>query len=212
MDGSGEINFDHVSFTFDNRKIIESFSTTIPAGAHVALMGESGAGKSTLINSIVGLTLPSSGEIKVAGFSVDAAHIYQIRSFTAWLPQDVNFPYETAMEALLAPYSLRVNKNLRFDREVCLSLFEKIGLDAAVIDKEIKNISGGERQRLMLVSALMLNKKILLLDEPTSALDGTTRDLFASFLKSLAGTTILAITHDEHFASSFDRTITLKKI
>lgn len=209
---SCEICFNKISFTYDNRRVVEGFSMRIGPGEHVCIMGESGAGKSTLLNSIVGLVTPSQGEIKVAGLPVNAANIQAIRSGTAWLPQDMDFPYKTAMEALLAPYGLKANKNLHFNKADCLSLFGKIGLDASVIDKDLKNISGGERQRLMLVSALLLQKKILLMDEPTSALDGVTRDKFASFLKTLSDTTILAITHDEQFAASFDRTIKLNKI
>lgn len=212
MMDSCEICFDKVSFTYDGRKVVEDFTLGIGAGEHVCIMGESGAGKSTLLNSVVGLVTPSGGEIKVSGLPVNVANIQIIRSGTAWLPQDLDFPYQTAMEALLAPYGLKANRNLHFNRENCLSLFGKIGLDASVIDKELKSISGGERQRLMLVSALLLRKKILLMDEPTSALDGVTRDKFASFLKTLTDTTILAITHDEQFAATFDRTLTLNKI
>ena len=75
----------------------------------------------------------------------------------------------------------------------------------------MREISGGERQRLMICLAVLLNKKILLLDEPTSAVDSITREKMIDFLRSL-DVTLLAVTHDDVFASSCDRIIRINKI
>lgn len=212
MKAIAEIIFDNVSFYFNNKSIISDFSNAIYKGEHICLMGESGAGKTTLLNSIVGLTIPSIGEIKVGSCVVNSTNVYQIRSLTAWLPQELNLPYETVKQTLEAPYMLKVNKHLVLDKDKLFKLFAEVGLNIDIFDQDLRNISGGERQRLMLVSALMLGKKILLFDEPTSALDSINREKLTSFLKTLSDTTILAITHDEQFAKSFDRIITLRKI
>lgn len=205
------VKFSDVSFTFDHKRIINGFSDVISSGERVCFMGESGAGKSTLLSSLVGLTFPESGEIKVADLTVNAANIRQIRTLVAWLPQDVHLPYQTVLEMLQAPYGFAVNKHLQFEKEKCVALLHEIGLDGSILEKNLTAISGGEKQRLALVSALMLDRKILLLDEPTSALDNLNRNKLINLLNGLIDTTILAITHDEEFARSMNRVITLKK-
>lgn len=209
MDNS--IEFKDVSFAFDGKEIISHFSEVIAAGEHVCIMGESGAGKSTLLNSVVGLTFPSKGEVRVGGERVDATSIQKVRNSVAWLPQNIQLPYDTVREMLEAPFALAVNKHLTFDRVRCLQLFEDVGLDPALYEKELASTSGGERQRISLVSTLMLGRKVLLMDEPTSALDVVNRDKLILLLKGLSDTTILAVTHDGEFGREMDRVITLKK-
>ncbi|MEG1903712.1 MAG: ATP-binding cassette domain-containing protein, partial [Bacteroidales bacterium] len=77
--------------------------------------------------------------------------------------------------------------------------------------RRMQDISGGERQRLMIAIALLLNKKILLLDEPTSAIDPQTREKMTEFLQSL-DVTMLSVTHDLQFASSCHRIINISKL
>jgi putative ABC transport system ATP-binding protein len=205
------ITFSNVNFTFGERCVVKDFTESIATGEHVSFMGESGAGKSTLLNSIIGLTYPTSGEVKVTGLAVNAANIRKIRRLVAWLPQDANLPYQTVIEMLKAPYEFAVNSHLQFNEDAYSALLEKIGLDSEIMDKDLTTVSGGEKQRLMIVSAMMLNRKILLLDEPTSALDSLNRDKLTSLIESLSDTTILAITHDAEFAKTTDRIITLEK-
>lgn len=205
------IVFTNVSFAFGGKQIITDLSEAIAPGEHVGIMGESGSGKSTLLNSVVGLTFPASGAIEVAGLTVNATNIRKIRSRVAWLPQGANPPYDTVREVLMAPYSFAVNKHLRFDSAWCEALFRQVGMHPSLMDKELSTLSGGEKQRVLLISALMLGRKILLLDEPTSALDPANRDRLVDLLSGLSDTTILTITHDEILAKSMDRVITLKK-
>lgn len=206
------ISFRKVSFVFDGRIVVNSFDQEINGGEHVAFVGESGAGKSTKLNSIVGLTVPTSGTVSVAGLQVNPANIHAIRAKTAWIPQELNLPFDSVEELLKHPYELKVNKHLKFERDKATLLMEKVGLDESVYTKRLDLVSGGEKQRLVLVSALLLNKRILLLDEPTSALDHASRDKLIGFLKSLVGTTIVAITHDSGFSVKMDRVVNLVKL
>lgn len=206
------ISVENVSFVFGEKTIIKNLSIQIKNGEHICLMGESGAGKTTLLNSIVGLTSPANGKIKVFDLELNHLNIKQIRSFVAWLPQEINLPYDFAFEVIENAFKLKVNRNLVFSKDKLFELFANVGLEKGIYEQPMQKLSGGERQRFMLVAALLLEKKILLLDEPTSALDGNTRDKLINFLKTLTSTTILAISHDEQFAKSFDRTIILNKL
>ncbi|MEG0949081.1 MAG: ATP-binding cassette domain-containing protein [Bacteroidales bacterium] len=205
------IRFQKVSFSFDGKKIIEDFTETISSGEHVCLMGESGAGKSTLLNSLMGLTTPCEGEILIDDIPVDSHHIQQVRSKIAWVPQEIHLPYEFVMETVMAPFELKVNQGIRLNEVKMYSLFEELGLEKSLYKRRMQDISGGERQRLMIAIALLLNKKILLLDEPTSAIDPQTREKMTEFLQSL-DVTMLSVTHDLQFASSCHRIINISKL
>lgn len=205
------IEFKKVSFRFDDRIIIDSFNDSFREGEHIALMGESGAGKSTLMNSLMGLTLPFEGEIVVDNLVLSVQNIQQIRSKIAWVPQEVHLPYDFVREALEEPFKLKVNQHKHFDKGLMQEYFSQLGLDHALFDARMQDISGGERQRIMLISALLLRKKILLLDEPTSAIDPRTRERLISFFSDLK-LTLFAVTHDADFARTCHRTIHLDKI
>lgn len=205
------IHFQKVSFSFDGKKIIEDFTDVISSGEHVCLMGESGAGKSTLLNSLMGLTEPSEGRIFVDELPVNAQHIQQVRSKIAWVPQEIHLPYEFVYETVDAPFQLKVNQALHFDLQLMYRLFDRLGLEKSLYKRRMQEISGGERQRLMIAIALLLDKKILLLDEPTSAIDPQTREKMIAFLKSL-DITLLAVTHDLQFAASCHRIINISKL
>lgn len=205
------ITFEEVSFEFDGKKVVSGFSEEINPGEHVALMGESGSGKSTLMKALMGLNRLSAGTIRVNGISLDAHSIQKIRNLIAWVPQEVQLPYEYVREAMEMPFSFRVNHQKRFDEQKMFSLFDRLGLEKGVYDRRMQEISGGERQRLMLVLAVLLDKKILLLDEPTSAVDPQTREKMIAFLKELP-VTLLAVTHDSKFAEACSRTLFIQKL
>lgn len=209
-DIKGEISFCDVSFSFGEKTIIKHFSDHVCGGEHVGIMGPSGAGKSTLLNSIIGLSVPTAGDVKVSGLAVTPENIQMIREHISWVPQNVELPYQTVDEMLRAPYELAVNKGKRFDRRTCIQYLERLGLDEFILEKSLTALSGGEKQRLLIISALMLGRQILLLDEPTSALDPNNSERLNVLLRALSETTILSVTHDEKFAASMDRIINLK--
>ena len=88
----------------------------------------------------------------------------------------------------------------------------RLRLDETLYNKRLAEVSGGERQRMMLSMAGLLDKKVLLVDEPTSALDVDSALLVAGYLQSLAkrGAAIIAVSHDRAFAGQCDKTLMLK--
>ena len=205
------IEFDNVSFAYCEKILIQEFNQKVVQGEHIAIIGESGAGKSTLLCSLMGLVTPRSGEIRVDGRTLDHNSIHSIRGCIAWVPQEIQLPYETVREALLSPYSLKVNHRKKFDEQKMYDYFDRISLCRSVFSKKMTELSGGERQRVMIVSAILLEKKILLLDEPTSALDPETKKKVNHFLRSL-DVTMLAVTHDVELVEICDRKIVLNKL
>lgn len=209
---SNAIEIKEVTFEFSGKRVIDRLTAEVKVGEHVALVGESGAGKSTLLNSLVGLVRPVSGSLCVLGKEVIPENIREIRKRVGWLPQEVQLPYATVLEMLETPYHFKMNKDRKFDRKLYEQALVRMGLPSSIMDKALHKTSGGERQRLLIVSALLQGREILLMDEPTSALDHENRDRFIEYLRELKGTTILAITHDPDFAESMDRKIVMKRL
>ncbi|MBR8702543.1 ABC transporter ATP-binding protein [Porphyromonas levii] len=206
------IEFSNATFRFGDKLVIDRFTDLIETGEHVAITGESGAGKSTLLNSIVGLAIPREGSIVVDGLAVVPEHIRKIRTLVGWLPQEVQLPYDTVLEMLQAPYKYKANRQQKFDRQRYEEAVERLGLPTTILGKPMQKISGGERQRMLIISALLQGRKILLMDEPTSALDHTNTQRFIEYLSQLHDTTIVTVTHDTQLAESMHRQITLNKL
>lgn len=203
------IQFKDVTFTYGETKLFDHFNYEIKSGEHVCIAGKSGAGKSTLLNMILGFVAPDSGAIKVNEQDVTPENLQHIRSQILFLPQDINLPFQTVRELLQFPYTLKVNRKSRFDEKLTFQLFEQLGLNPALLEHSMSQISGGQKQRIALISGLLTGKKLLLLDEPTAALDPESTTLMGQYLQGLTDTTIFAISHDERFASFFDRTLIL---
>ncbi|MFR9649357.1 MAG: ATP-binding cassette domain-containing protein [Rikenellaceae bacterium] len=201
--------FKDVTICFDESVVVEKFNCSVRLGERVAIMGSSGCGKSSLLAAAVGLTPLCGGGVEVCGVEVKGGGVERVRRQVAWLPQLLELPYESVQELFSSHFNLKVNTHLRFDIDKCGSLLERVGMDVSYLQRSWSTLSGGERQRLMVVCAVMLERKVLLLDEPTSALDALSRGMVAELLSSLDGVTILAVTHDEEFAQSFDRVIRL---
>lgn len=206
------IEFSNVSFKFGEKLIIDRLSETIKTGEHVAFVGESGAGKSTLLNSIVGLAIPSEGEVSVNGLKVAPEHIQKIRTMIGWLPQEVILPYNTVLEMFEELYKYRANRNKKFNRHAYEEAVQKLGLPTSILDEPLQKISGGERQRMLIISALLQGRKILLMDEPTSALDHINSQRLIQYLAQLHDTTVVTVTHDTQLAESMHRQIILHRV
>ncbi|WP_292657485.1 ABC transporter ATP-binding protein [Nitratifractor sp.] len=168
----------------------------LPTGASHALLGPSGAGKSTLLKLLLGLEIPSAGEIRFKGKEISQTPV-EVRGF-GYLPQHLAlFPHLDVVANLR--YGLKA-RGLHGDpyEQHLQRLIEATGI-APLLKRKPETLSGGERQRVALVRALAPKPELLLLDEPFSALDPALRrelwDLTRS-LQRLEGTTMLLITHD----------------
>ncbi|MBO0962183.1 ABC transporter ATP-binding protein [Neobacillus sp. MM2021_6] len=194
------ITFQNVTFGYvENKKVLEQFNLTIPAGKVVALVGPSGAGKSTLLNLLQGFYKPQLGEIKIAGKSIREYSISELRSSIAHVPQETFLFAGTIRENLMIarPYlsekemvEAAINANIH---DFILSMPK--GYDTEIGENGIK-LSGGQKQRMAIARAILKDAPILLLDEATSALDGETEYRVKQALDHLMkGRTTIVIAH-----------------
>lgn len=203
------VKFEQVCLSFENRPLIHNLSFHLPPGGKAVLKGESGSGKTTLIKALLGFQPIDSGKITIDGIPQQNGSEKQIRSRTAWLPQEISGTAETAEEFLLHPFQFKSNRHLSPSNAAISEILEAFRLKQDILQKELKHISGGEKQRLGLASILLLKKKLIILDEPTSALDLQTRNSVTDYILQNKELTLLASSHDEYWIAQSDLIITL---
>ncbi len=173
-------------------------------GTCLGVVGESGSGKSTLAQLLVGLYLPSEGNIILGGKRIDFhkhADIHYLRSKVQLVMQDGRgslHPYLTIREILEEVLKAKNSKEVGGSLSELLSQVE---LPVSVLDRKPGQLSGGECLRVSLARAMLVQPEVLICDESTSALDGRTRDSIIELLKRLMqekGLSMIFISHDEH--------------
>ncbi len=183
------LKLNNICVSYGSLSVLKNISLSINSGEVVFIMGENGSGKSTLMKVIAGLIRISSGSlIRNAKIS----YVPQIES------ADRNFPatvYEIILTGLQRPKKLFYDLD---DKNNANEIINILGLND-LRDREIKNLSGGQFQRVLLARALCGKPELLLLDEPCAGLDVETHKNFYDTLKklNLNGTAIIIVTHDE---------------
>ena len=161
-----------LSVVYNNARLaLYNASCTVEAGSITALVGPNGCGKSTLFKSIMGFLKPSQGRVEVAGFPVQKA---QKKQLIAYVPQadevDWNFPVSVFDVVMMGRYGymnfLRSPKTK--DRRIVMESLERVGM-SQLRDRQIGELSGGQKKRAFLARALAQEGRIILLDEPFTA-------------------------------------------
>ena len=174
---------------------LADISLTVPTGAYGILMGATAAGKTTLLESIAGLQTVRDGAIHLGG--TDVTQLHPAERDIGYLPQDGALFSKMNVRDHLA-FSLEVRGAAKDTiRDRIAELSSLLGIDY-LLNRGIRDLSGGEKQRVALGRALSAHPKTLLLDEPLSALDEITRQQMYDLLKNIQariGVTTLHVTH-----------------
>ncbi len=179
----------------------------IPARSITAILGPNGSGKTTLLHLLLGLLLPTHGNILLAGRPHGQYSRRDLSQVVGLVPQDepVTFDLSVLEFVLLgrAPYLNLLERPEERDRQVALRALATIGL-TALQHRPVPSLSGGERQLATIARALAQEPLILLSDEPTSHLDlgNTQRILHILRLLGNDGKTIVFTTHDPNLAAA----------
>jgi len=193
---------------------IEGVDIDVPAGEMVGLVGPNGAGKSTLFKSILGLITPMRGTVEAFGRPVREA-----RDDIAYMPQveevDWDFPVSVLEVVLMGRYHrLRPFRRWsRDDRTQSLEALERVGL-TEVAGRQVGQLSGGQRRRVLMARSIARGARLLLLDEPFAGLDAAVQHDLIRILDDLAreGRSILIATHDlSCVANSCDEAVCLNR-
>jgi ABC-type multidrug transport system fused ATPase/permease subunit len=210
MNDSAMCDFQEVSVRYRERLVLDGFNLRVRSGEKVVLTGDSGSGKSTVLRCLLGFVAPAAGRVFLAGEELTAATVWRLRRRMAFVPQEPDLGSGTVAEILQRPFSFKANVGLELRPEELASLADRFFLDEALLQAEIRSLSGGEKQRVAIISAILLNRPVMLLDEATSALDKEARRAVLEYFAGRDDLTILAVTHDSFFQEFAHRVVELK--
>ena len=191
----GDIAIEHVTFRYraDGPLTLDGVSIRAAAGECIALTGPSGSGKSTLINLLLRFEVPSSGAIYFDGYDVASLDIASVRRQIGVVTQDSKIMSQSIYENITSGGVSSMDDAWEAARMAGFAgEIEQMPMGMhTVISEGGGNISGGQRQRLLIARALVLKPSILIFDEATSALDNRTQAIVTESLRKLNATRIL---------------------
>ena len=204
------INIKNLSLGYDNKIVLKRINLEIKENDFICIVGQNGSGKSTFIKGILGLIKPLKGKIEFNNLK---------QKFIGYMPQetmiDKNFPasvFEIVLSGTLNKIGLRPFYT-KEAKEKAISNIRLLGIEK-LKDKSFCDLSGGERQKVLLARSLCATSKLLILDEPSNNLDSKSRkDLYRIIqdLHKKYKITILMITHDlDHDNLIGDKILSIK--
>lgn len=198
-DGTGEIVFDHVHFSYDpSREILKDVSIRIPGQSFVSIVGESGCGKSTAAGLLMGILKNYTGSVTVGGKEIRTIREQSIMEHITLVNHNSYLFAGTVRENLLMGNPNATEEQMKEAlQEVKLLAFVESegGLDMPVREQG-SNLSGGQRQRLALARALLHDTEIYVFDEATSNIDVESEEAIMEVLRHMAGSrTMILISH-----------------
>ena len=195
---NGNIEFKNVSFSYNNKNIINNISFRINKNSSIALVGESGSGKSTIIKLIMGLIKYNEGNILIDDKELSELNLNTFYDNVTYISQEAPIFDGTLRENLIFDKKISDEKIKKVLGLVCLDKFYgklENGLDTELGEKGIR-MSGGERQRVALARLFFDDSKIIILDEATSAMDNITEKLvMKNVVNQLNNKTLIVIAH-----------------
>ena len=204
-----------VSFAYHREPVVKSVSLKVEPGEFVGVLGPNGSGKSTLLKLLGAILKPDSGNVL---FRDKELHTYKrkiLAQSIAWLPQEhaMAFPFRVQEIVLMGrhPYL----SPMTFESQKDFDIAEQAMRTTATTqfsERPFNDISGGEKQRVMMASAITQEPEVMLLDEPTTALDIKYQLEIINILQRLNrddGMTLVLAMHDLHMASKYCRRLIL---
>ncbi len=197
------INFTNINFRYKNQKtlVFKNLNLKIKKGSMIGITGDSGSGKTTLLNIILGILLPSSGQIRIDGKKITKNNYQSFKKLIGFVPQDVfltdssilsNVAFGIPEDEIDIERAVQCLKNSKI-YDYVLSL--KNGFRTKVGDRGIR-LSGGQKQRIAIARSLYHGAQILVFDEATSALDYSTESEIMKTINSLENKyTIIIVAH-----------------
>ncbi|MCK4337039.1 MAG: ATP-binding cassette domain-containing protein [Candidatus Aminicenantes bacterium] len=189
----------NLSLYYKQKWVLRNFSLSCARGKITAVTGQSGVGKTTLLKCILGFTQPGSGDIFLDGEKLTLKTVWDFRQRIGYVQQEPVLGTGIVRDILRQPFLFKANRHLQWKNRQVEDLFESFLLEPDLLTKRVPTLSGGEKQRIALISALMLEREFYLFDEITSALDELTERAVLHYIEGRKDLSILAVTHDKQF-------------
>jgi len=189
------IGYININKSYGDKVLFKDFNLEIKSGEKILLSASSGSGKTTLIRFLLGFDKPDSGDIVVDNMILNHHTLKNIREKIAYVSQDTDLPSLTTEALMEKIFSYKINHHIQGYKDDFLALCKTFQLGEHVLSTQIQEFSGGERQRIGLIIALLLKRPYLLLDEITSGLDHNLKALIMKYIVNLE-TTVIIVSHD----------------
>lgn len=193
---------------FGENVVLEDINITIAEKEFLGIIGPNGGGKTTFLNTILGIIKPAKGTVRIFNKPVNEA-----RKYIGYVPQfssfEINYPISVINVVMMGRLGLKglLKKTTGNDSEIAEEALEKVNL-LHFKNRLIGDLSGGEKQRVLIARALATKPKLLILDEPTASIDHSTGKLFYDILGQLnEDITIILVSHDIGAVSRFVKKI-----
>ena len=206
------LSLKNISKKYKDKEILKNISFDIKEGELVCILGPSGCGKTTLLNIIGGFVSDYSGDVLLSNENINNIQPEKREIATVFQSYGL-FTHKNVIDNVSYGLKLlKIDKYMRGNR--ARDMLEKVGL-TGYEKKKIKELSGGEQQRVAIARSMVLNPKLLLLDEPLSNLDVHLRDVMRKEIKRIQkqfGVTMIIVTHDQEDAFKLaDRVIVINE-
>ncbi|MGY0694455.1 ABC transporter ATP-binding protein [Virgibacillus sp. FSP13] len=194
--GNTAIQFNEVSYSSDGLHILNNITASFPKGKITTLVGPSGAGKTTCFKLCNGLKSPNAGEIYIKGKNINDYEPTELRRDVGMALQQATMVNGTVLKNLTLPLELQGEQ---ISADTAKDFINMVGLDESYLQRNVKDLSGGQRQKLSIARTLVNRPQILLLDEITSSLDRVSQQEIEKLIININekyNTTIVWITHN----------------
>jgi ABC-type bacteriocin/lantibiotic exporter with double-glycine peptidase domain len=208
---TGKIIFNNVRPKHENTYLPKKINIEIKGGTKVGIIGEIGTGKTSILKILAGLK-NYIGEVYIDDYDFKNFHHETITDNIIYISQHPKLFNRTILE--------NISYGTKYTEKETLDLLKKFGIDNFFnkfekgiytnVGKEGSKLSGGQKQIMALIRAIIHQKKIILLDEPTSSLDTETKKIFIDLIQTIKDKTIVVVTHDKTIYDLFDDIIELK--
>ena len=180
-------------FKYEKEWVLENINFSLEDKKFMAIIGPNGGGKTTLLKLLLGFLTPTKGEIKIY-----EKHPKENREIIGYVPQHTNFSLDLPITVFDIILQGRLKKGKFFynnlDKEKAKEVLQTLNI-FSLKNKKIKDLSGGERQKVLIARALVSEPKILIMDEPTSAIDPKGQKEILDLIESFDVTRIV-VSHD----------------
>jgi len=197
--------------------VVRGVDLDLGAGQTLAVLGPNGAGKSTLVRLLAGLLPLASGEVRAFGRPLCDWRRRELAARVSLVPQLVEFAFPLTVREVVAqgrtPHLGPWRPSTSRDRDAVAAAIDRVGI-GHLLDTSVRQLSGGERQLVLLARALAVQPRVLLLDEPAAALDLRHQLELVALVRALAGdgVGVLLVVHDWNLAlRAADRVVVLDR-
>jgi len=203
-----KISVNNLSIKYDGHSLFENISFEVRSGQRFCINGPSGCGKSSLLRAMLGFVRPQQGTIHIDDMPLDDKTVWQLRHNIAYVTQEPDLGQQIVLDRIRKPFDYKANVHLKWSQQTVDEWFDRFKLPPKLLSKQTTDLSGGEKQRIAIIIALLLDRPILLLDEPASALDKQIKQILRDVLVELKKTVVF-ISHEDVLLDIADATLEL---